>query len=278
MRIAYCGYDFFYTCLDGLLEEGHELVELFTWPTDNEYDFNEQVLRIAQSKKARITLSPINKVDLVRLHDSRVDLLISAAYPYKIPDWTPFLRYALNVHPSLLPEGRGPWPLPWVIIKDLPESGVTIHEINQSWDGGDIIAQEKFSVSATETLESLSLRCQMVAERLTRRTVGGIEGFWAKKEKQNGPGSYWKMPKATDRTIDWNESVETIERLVRAFSKFEAFLYINGTRYFVRNVAAWKTETFLEAGTLAHRSNRELVFAAKDGFVALSNYVKAEQV
>ena len=35
MRFAYCGYDFFVGCLEGLLSEGHQLVEC-SLPTDNE--------------------------------------------------------------------------------------------------------------------------------------------------------------------------------------------------------------------------------------------------
>jgi len=276
MRVAYCGYDFFYTCLEEILRDGHELVELFTWPTDNAYDFNDEVLRIAQKEKARITFSPINELDLERLRKLAVDLLICAAYPYKVPAWEGFVRYAINVHPSLLPEGRGPWPLPWVILKGLRHSGVTLHAIGPSWDGGDIITQDVLDVADNETLESLSLRSQMLATNLVRETTRDIETRWAQKKPQRGVASYWKMPQRVNRTIDWYQGVEAIERMVRAFSKFEAFVYIDGVRHFVRKVDVWKAECSLEPGTLVHRSNRELVFAASDGLVALSNYAKAD--
>lgn len=276
MRIAYCGYDFFASTLAALVARGHELVELFSFQTDNEYDFNDKVLAQANAARARVTLSPLNQADLERLKAEQVDLLLCAAYPFKIPPWRDYVPYALNVHPSPLPEGRGVWPLPWIILKDLRESAVTVHEISERWDAGDIVAQERFPVDARETLEMLSIRSQLCAERLVPDTVDQLAERWAEKRPQ-GPGSYWPMPGKADRTISWDMTIDSIDRLVRAYSKFEPFLYIDGVRYFVRKVDVWPSDRHYDPGQLVHETNREKVYAAQDGLVCLTHFVRADE-
>ena len=276
MRFAYCGYDFFHECLSLLVESGHELTELFTWPTDNEYDFNTNVMKLAQRSKARITLSPISQYDLERLRQKGTELIISAAYPYKIPDGRGLLAYGVNIHPSYLPTGRGPWPLPWVILKNLNSTGVTIHELSSGWDAGHIVLQDKIAVSHRETLESLSLRSQMLARKLVSEFMDDIDKVWNARKPQ-GASVYWPMPGKKDRTISWEMGVEEIDRICRAFSKFEAFVFIDGVRHFVRKVDFWKEKHMFGPGTVALRGNREVVYATTDGFVALSSYVRADE-
>jgi methionyl-tRNA formyltransferase len=50
-------------------------------------------------------------------------------------------RGALNVHPSLLPRHRGPVPLFWVYFHDDRQTGVTVHQMNEHADAGNILAQ-----------------------------------------------------------------------------------------------------------------------------------------
>src|SRR5580704_560515 len=51
-------------------------------------------------------------------------------------------RAALNVHPSLLPRHRGPVPLFWIYFHDDRKTGVTVHQMNERADAGDILAQQ----------------------------------------------------------------------------------------------------------------------------------------
>ena len=276
MRICFCGYDFFASALEALLDKGHTLVEVFTWPTDNEYDFNRRVFECATRMNARVTVSPMQPEDLVRLKKNGVDAIIAAAYPFKVPDWAGYLPYALNVHPSPLPEGRGPWPIPWLILKRCSEGAVTIHKISPKWDCGDILAQERFPLSGSETLESVSLRSQMVAERLVCQVIDDIGSFWTNATPQEG-GSYWHMPKKEDRTIELSMKIEQIDKIVRAFSKFEPFIFLDGIRHFVRKVDVWSGAPGVAPGTRVLTSSRENVYAAADGFVALTHIVRADE-
>ena len=63
----------------------------------------------------------------------------------------------VNLHPSLLPYGRGKHPYYWAINEGTPY-GVTIHFIDESVDGGAIIAQREIPYDITDTGETLYVR------------------------------------------------------------------------------------------------------------------------
>lgn len=68
---------------------------------------------------------------------------------------------ACNLHAALLPRNRGPNPIQWAIIKDEPETGVTLHYIDDVVDGGDIIASIRVAIGDEDTW--VSLRDRLIA-------------------------------------------------------------------------------------------------------------------
>lgn len=271
MKFAYCGYDFFESVFDAVVRENHELVELFTWPCDNQYDFNTRLISKGEEIGSRITLSPISIDDLSRLRDKGVELLISAAYPYKIPPWNSYLRYAVNFHPTLLPHGRGPWPLPWTILKGLKESGVTVHEVSEDWDAGAILLQESFPVCATENLETLSAKCQMLAAEMSGVIFRNIDRFWSNRAEQRG-GSYWPMPRSEERELNWKEPVRDLDKVIRAFGKFDSHARIGKNLKYVQYATVWEADHCYKPGTVVHRMNKEIIVAALDGYVCIRDF------
>lgn len=74
-----------------------------------------------------------------------VDIGVGACFPRKVPA---SLREslacgALNIHPSLLPKLRGPEPVYHAYRQGLDETGVTIHVMDNEWDSGPILVQER---------------------------------------------------------------------------------------------------------------------------------------
>lgn len=275
MKFAFCGYDFFADCMQDLIADGHVCTGLFSYNADNQYDFNVRTFAMAESQKARVTTTPICTEDLAYLHDQNTDILICAAYPYKVPVWQGFLKYAINIHPSPLPEGRGAWPLPWLILKQYKQSAISIHEVSQCWDAGDILAQHFFDLSPTETYETICAKSQMVARPLLRETINNIETKWANKRPQK-EGSYWPRPQKEDRTVTCDMTIAEIDRIVRAFSKFEPYFFIDGQKHYLRQVGLWQETHNFSPGTIVHHMSKEPVYAVKDGFMVLTHYQKAE--
>ena len=77
----------------------------------------------------------------------------------------------INIHPALLPIGRGAWPMAVTILKGLRESGVTIHKMTAELDAGDILLQEKIEVGPRETLQSLTEKQRALCSLSPARVV-----------------------------------------------------------------------------------------------------------
>lgn len=272
MKFVYCGYDFFWNVLQRILDGNHELLSLYTFRTDNQYDFNEKVSTLAHAARAPVQHSPITLQSLAKIPRSDRQLLICAAYPHKVPaDVIATFDYAVNVHPSLLPQGRGPWPLPWSILRGDTTTGVTLHKLDRDWDRGDILLHAPLNIAAGENLESLSAKMQLAAAPLLGQFLDQPAEVWRRAAVQ-GAGLYDSWPKESERTISWEDNVASIDRIVRAFGKFESYAWIQGQRFFVRDATVWQQPHHYAPGTVVHEMNRERVIAARDGLVCLRQF------
>ena len=85
------------------------------------------------------------------------DLVVVACFPWRLPEWLLALprHGCLNVHPSLLPDGRGPDPVFWAFRWGLRETGVTIHRVDAGFDTGPIVAQRRLAIPPDATIPSL---------------------------------------------------------------------------------------------------------------------------
>lgn len=266
MKIAYFGYDYFWNCLDSLLIEGHEVVKLFTYKTDNVYNFNSKVVDLVSESSIPVQFGKVTKQDVVNLKNEGCELIVSAAYPYKIPVIEGMK--GINIHPTLLPEGKGPWPLPYVILNDLCESGVTIHKLSENFDSGEILVQNSFKVSKKDNLESISCKSQILAKNLLNEFMSNIESCW-KNATAQGEGSYWPFPTDEQQTINWEDEVEVIDKTARAYGKLEAMASFSDKPWVVRDLTVWKQQHNYDVGSVVHETNKEVVIAASDGLVCL---------
>lgn len=91
------------------------------------------------------------------------DFLFSASYPGKIPQEACKLAAlgAVNIHTGLLPEGRGSHPLNWALIWGKQRTGITIHKITDTYDAGDIVAQDEIPIFDTDTIRTLRERVEI---------------------------------------------------------------------------------------------------------------------
>lgn len=80
----------------------------------------------------------------------------------------------LNVHPSLLPENRGPEPLFWTFRLGYERSGVTIHLMDEGLDSGPIVVQEAFDLPEGLTYAELEAQAAELGGALLVRAVKGI--------------------------------------------------------------------------------------------------------
>ena len=277
MKIAYFGYDFFHGCLRHLVANGHDILKVFTFDCDNRYNFNQYIHEICEQHQLPITQTPIASTDLVQLQEQGCELLITAGYRYKVPDLSALSIKGINVHPTLLPVGRGVWPLPWLILTEQSHGGVSIHKLTAEIDAGDILWQTKFAITADEDLESLSCKTQMYANDVFATVMQDLQAKWDEAKPQaHNRALHWSMPQRSDRTLQWNKSVRDIDRVCRAFGKFGSYAYFENNWWCVYDLTVWQEAHQNSIGQVVHKSNTEMVVCASDGFVCLKVFEPLE--
>lgn len=124
----------------------------------------------------------------------------------------------INVHPSLLPDLRGPAPVRWAIIGGYERTGVTTFLLDENVDTGDLLLSESLDIGPNETFGELSPRVSETSERLLLRTIDDLAAGTIEPFPQTGAAT--RAPKITPELcrIDWNEPATRIHNLVRALS------------------------------------------------------------
>ncbi len=215
MKIAYCGIDLFGGCLARLLADGHRVAEIFTLSTDP-FDPIDQITAMAREHTIPLHTAPITAMDIARLEKAGVELMVIAGYGAKIPLST--LIRQVNIHPSLLPVGRGAWPMPVSILRGLP-SGITLHKLTAGFDEGDILLQKALPLNKDDTLETLTAKLQRLAPVLLSRFLAEADALWADATPQSG-GEYWPEPTDEDRTLTAADTCARAGLLLRAFAGY----------------------------------------------------------
>lgn len=237
MKIAYAGFDLFYPALVSLYDSGCEIVKIFSCKVDNVTEFNTAVTDFARAHNIPITYDRITTEDLVGLRDSKVDALFCAAYYYRMPIINDFKM--LNIHPSLLPMGRGSWPMPVAILRGDKYSGVSVHKMEQSFDTGEILMQKPFVIGSNETLSTFMDKIYALLPDMINSLVSNLDYYYNNAAAQ-GEGEYLECPNERDYVIDKNSDFDYADRVCRAFYGFYV-IYDDGEReHRLRNFRALK--------------------------------------
>ena len=101
----------------------------------------------------------------------------------------------VNLHPSLLPKYRGPYPFYWVLQRGETRTGVTIHQVDAGVDSGDIILQESFDINRGDSKRSLRRKTCEIGPPLLLRAIRLIEEGRATRVPQNeADAEYFSFP------------------------------------------------------------------------------------
>lgn len=146
------------------------------------------------------------------------DVLITCGTQMIVPDalLSLFGTRAVNLHPAMLPEYRGPWPyLPMLLDgRGDTDGGVTLHVLTSGIDEGDIIAQERVPYSAaganfTDWYAALILAsCRLMRDELPRYFEGELQA----RPQVGGSYRRAKTPHLLDPTLEAGEWRQMLER------------------------------------------------------------------
>lgn len=210
------------------------------------------------------------------------DLVCVVAYGVILPK--SFLKIpplgCINLHPSMLPNYRGPAPIQWAILNGDKKTGVTIMYLNEKMDAGDIIAQKEVEIDEDETTGDLWNRLSELGAKLLLQVVNNIAK--GKIERTPQPEEFTLAPMLNKEMakIEWQkQDAIQIKNLVRGLNP------IMGTYAFLKNkkIKFWKVQKLNEdeyyeiANNIEHLNYKN----EESGVVLLANekkglFIKAE--
>lgn len=278
MKFCFFGYDHTLDIAQRLVAEGHTLLQIFTFPCDNQFVFNTQTTNFGSQNKIAVNEEKITPKDVKKLLKKGCEFFISAGYPHKIPPIDENQAYAFNLHPALLPLVRGIMPAPYIIMKEPDAAGFTIHKMTQDYDAGDILLQKPIKLEPTDDIEILSSKIAIHTPDAVLTVVNNIEKFWKEaKPQDHSKATEYQEPDEEFRTLKWSEPYEVLSKKIRAFGRFGLIATISNNmgqsqKLAVYNSVAWKEKHEYAAGTLLRSKPREIVIAISDGYICLKEF------
>jgi methionyl-tRNA formyltransferase len=170
-------------------------------------------------------------------------------------------RWAVNVHPSLLPRYRGAAPLERAIMAGESETGITIIQMSEKVDAGGILLQERMPIEEDDTLGELAEHVSRAVPFLVEKALEGLKDGFIKPAPQPLEG-VTKAPKIRneERQIDWTRPGWVVHNHVRAFSPEPlAFTYLRGRRLEIVRSRLADREMAGRPGSMDHSRGKLLV-------------------
>ncbi|MEW5692631.1 MAG: methionyl-tRNA formyltransferase [Candidatus Hydrogenedentota bacterium] len=236
--------------LSGIIEL-KDLVDVKWLVSPGPRDENNDPL-ILLAKKENIPYYILNNIKDIYLKERLIELrpfvVIVAGFDFKIlPELLVLPSFGfINIHPSLLPEYRGGNPYFWVIANGEKETGVTFHKMDENFDTGPILYQEKIEIHQRESLGTLLFRLGILAKEMVKKLI--VDLFVKRKEleftiQDKECTKFAPKLKDKDLILDFNKDAAVVDRLTRAASPYYGMVTkLNG----LLNVKVWETAPLFE--------------------------------
>lgn len=282
MRILFMGTpDFAVETLETLIHSEHEVIGVVTQP-DKPKGRGGKV-QFSPVKEAAIEAGiPVFQPNRVRdgafieqLRSILPDVIVVVAFGQLLTkEILELPRYGcLNVHASLLPKLRGAAPIQWSVIDGDKESGVTIQQMDEGLDTGDILLVEKYTLDPKETGGSLFDKFAKLGGPMILKVLQmAEEGSLQPQKQDDAQHTYAKrLSKATGQ-MDFTKPANELERLIRGLNPWpSAFCFLNG-----KMLKIWEADVIedtvssdqdTEAGTIVDVAKDSFDVKTKDGLL-----------
>ncbi len=228
MKIVFAGTpDFSVAALEALVASEHDVIAVYTQP-DRPSGRGRKlqaspVKQFAQSQDLPV-LQPLSLRETEAQQvfaQLQADIMVVVAYglilPIEILE-APRLG-CLNIHASLLPRWRGAAPIQRAILAGDKQTGITIMQMDEGLDTGDMLLKVSCDISADDTTGSLHDRLSMLGASAIIEAIDQLESGGLQAEPQDGELACYaaKLDKAEAR-LDWQKTALELERQVRAFN------------------------------------------------------------
>lgn len=127
----------------------------------------------------------------------------------------------INIHPSQLPQWRGPAPIQYSILSGQERTGVSIIELHPKIiDAGSILAQENFDIPNLIKYQELEDQLAELGGKLAAQVLSNFDHYWKNKTEQDhlGVSSSKKISKSDGIISFKTDTFELISRKICALS------------------------------------------------------------
>lgn len=248
MNIIFMGTpDFAVGTLEALIGTGHRITMVVTQPDKPkgrghamQYPPVKETalaygLPVYQPKKIR------EKESIEYLEQVEADVMVVVAFGQLIPkEILQMKQYGcINVHASLLPKYRGAAPIQWAVINGEKESGVTIMQMDEGLDTGDMLLKTVVPLAEKETGGSLFAKLSEAGAKLCVETLRRLEaGDLVPESQGESPTAYASMLNRGMGRIDWTKDAVSVERLIRGMNPWPSAY----TSYQGKTLKIWSGE------------------------------------
>ena len=290
MKIIFMGTpDFSVNTLDALVSAGHNVVLVVSQPDKPKGRSKEP--QFSPVKRAAIKYSlPVYQPTSLRTEEAvkylracKADIMVVVAFGQILPKVVlEMTTYGcINVHASLLPAYRGAAPIQWPIINGDKKTGVTIIQMDEGIDTGDMILKEEIPINDQETASTLHDELAKLGAKLCVKALKQIEDNTViYQPQQETTTSYAKMLTKEMGRISWSKSAVEIERLVRGLNPWPGvYTFLDGKELKVWKARIvdcdcgqcqeWSIQDNYQIGAVVHVGNDKLVIKTGNGLLEL---------
>jgi methionyl-tRNA formyltransferase len=266
--------DFAVPALRALVAAGHDVTAVYCQPPRPAGRGHKERPSAVQAAAEELGL-PVRTPVSLRKPDEQaafaaleLDIAVVAAYGLILPK--PILdaphHGCLNIHASLLPRWRGAAPIQRAILAGDAETGITVMQMDEGLDTGDMLLQETVPITGDTTAETLHdalAECggRLIVEALDRVEKGTLT---ARPQPEDGV-TYAKKIEPADARIDWTKRAADVDRTIRAFApRPGAWFEMDGVR--VKLLAAEVASGAGQPGTVL---DDRMTIACGDGAIRI---------
>lgn len=143
----------------------------------------------------------------------------------------------INVHASLLPRWRGAAPIARSLEAGEEITGITIMQMDEGMDTGDILVQQQLAVHKDDTAQSLHDRLAPLGAGLLLDTLGKLaKGQIVPRPQDGARACYAPKLRKQEAILDWSAPAQLLARKVRAFNPWP----VAQTRFRDRQLRIWE--------------------------------------
>lgn len=234
--------DFARHTLDALINSNHNVIAVYSQPPRPKgRGHKEQKSPVHQTAEDNgipvfTPKSLKSEEEQQKLSDLNADIAIVAAYGLLLPKAVldaPKLG-CLNIHASLLPRWRGASPIQHAIWKGDKKTGITIMQMDEGLDTGDMILKGEIKLTDKTTAPELHDDLADMGAALTLKVLNNIaqNGKAAAEPQDNQNSTYAPLLKKSDGHVNWNDTAPKIDAQIRALNPWPGvWAEIQGKRF-----------------------------------------------